>query len=176
MLLTNLISVTHPITDTSPQDIDIFASALSTVFPDDTRNQHGDPGATVMYTPSRASRLWGREVKLSVCEPERDEERRLFAHYLWNAGVWLGERVAGGEGRELDGEGEDGDGGEEEMEGTDCGRWEGWSVEGETVLELGAGAHESLSVCDRRHYVANTMKGLGLTGIVSCLAGASEVR
>lgn len=99
----------------------------------------------------------------------------MFAHYLWNAGVWLGERVAG---RECGGgdEGEDGDGGEEGMEGTDGGRWEGWSVEGETVLELGAGAHEFLRLSVRRHYVANTIQGLGLTGIVSCLAGASEVR
>lgn len=176
MLLTNLIRVDHPITDADPTDIDIFSSALGTLFPDDTRNQHGDPGATVIYTPSSPRKVGGIEqIKLSVPDPAKDEERKLFAHYLWNAGVWLAEQVA------ADGIGTD------EHVNAGYGSKNGgavdessealadWSVKGETVLELGAGAHRLPLIAYPRHNETDTSQGLGLTGIVSCLAGADEV-
>ena len=92
------------------------------------------------------------ELVFRTADPEGEEERRKFAHYLWNAGVLMGEFVGGrGEGREglMGGRGEKGKGGggdcEEEKEKEEKGWWldaeeeERWCVEGETVLELGAG-------------------------------------
>ena len=56
-------------------------------------------------------------------DPQSEPGRKLFAHYVWNAGVLLAELISGlvasvGELSES----------------------ASWSVEGETVLELGAGA------------------------------------
>lgn len=176
MQLTDLIRVEHPITDADPTDVDIFASALGTLFPDETRNQHGDPGATVIYTPSAASCLHGKEIKLSVPEPEKDEERRLFAHYLWNAGVWLAEGVAENDAEVASGDGGGGGGRVSDEKSDVRGRWHGWGVKGQKVLELGAGAHELYFIVVCKYIITNQSQGLGLTGIVSCLTGAEEVR
>lgn len=34
---------------TDVEDVDIFADAAATLFPDDTKNSHGEAGATVIY-------------------------------------------------------------------------------------------------------------------------------
>lgn len=66
-----------------------------------------------------------------LADPEKGGEggTGLFAHYVWNAGVLAAEMIMG-----LDGDGEEG---AREM----CQkRWRRkWKVEGEDVLELGAG-------------------------------------
>ena len=66
-------------------------------------------------------------------DPGKEDERKLFAHYVWNAGVLLGEAVAGR--REWDVEEDGGEG------GTGGFRKYDWNVGGETVLELGAGGY-----------------------------------
>ena len=68
------------------------------------------------------------DLKISLADPEGEDGRRLFAHYVWNAGVLLAEMICGG----LRNEGEAGSAGET-VRGRD------WSVKGQRVLELGAG-------------------------------------
>ncbi|KAF2502589.1 hypothetical protein BU16DRAFT_587888 [Lophium mytilinum] len=143
-MLPSLIRLRPPPTAV-PGPEDFLSSALGTLFPDDCQNMHGDdPDTVILYKNKRFG-----ELELTVAEPSGEEERRKFAHYLWNAGVLMGELVAGRKG-------------ENEGDGRGIGRWwvsneeeRLWGVKGETVLELGA--------------------GVGLGGIISALAGAEEV-
>jgi EEF1A N-terminal glycine/lysine methyltransferase len=120
-----------PKEDSQPSPEDIFSSSLGFIFTDDILNQHGDPGTIVAFR----SRKLDRELKLQVADPETEEERRKFAHYLWNAGMLAGELVGG---RPSDEQLVDDDGQQREW-------WIGrdeealWCVRGERVLELGAG-------------------------------------
>lgn len=111
--LTDLIRII-PLSETLEPE-DIFASAPGFLFTDDLKNQHGDPGDLIIYK----SVVYG-DIELRTADPNGEEERNLFSHYLWNAGVLMAERVSG---LRLP---------EEEKEI--------WSVRGEKVLELGAGA------------------------------------
>lgn len=113
--LTDLIRIIPPDDDEETPE-DIFASAPGFLFTDDLQNLHGSPGDTVIYK----SKPFG-ELRLTTCEPAKEDERTLFSHYLWNAGILMAERVSGQ--RLL----------------TDRER-DDWSVRGHTVLELGAGA------------------------------------
>ena len=88
---------------------DIFASAPGLIFTDDLRNLHGDPGSIIVYK----SPYFGN-IELTTADPEGEVEPQLFSHYLWNAGIKLANLV--GEKNDLK-----------------------WNVEGERVLELGAG-------------------------------------
>jgi EEF1A N-terminal glycine/lysine methyltransferase len=106
--LTDLIRIVPPDRDEEPEDI--FASAPGLIFTDDLRNQHGDPGSIIIYKSGRFG-----EIELRTADPEGEDERQLFSHYLWNAGIKLAELISG-----------EGD--------------EKWQVDGQTVLELGAGA------------------------------------
>ena len=136
-MLTSRISQHNPLSD--PEDI--FAQSLSTIFPDDTTNSHGDPGSSVIYRSPRFG-----DVKLRIpVHPDEEGGRKLFAHALWNAGVVVAEAV---EVASHDREGaRDADSGAETTEGTqneaDDGkanwdkRW--WDVRNQKVLELGAG-------------------------------------
>ena len=107
-MLTDKIQVISPSDSNEPEDI--FASAHGSIFTDDIRNQHGDPGAVVVYK----SRRFG-DVELTVADPQEEDHRKLFSHYLWNAGVQLAELIQ-------------------------CDEDARWSVKGKKVLELGAGA------------------------------------
>ncbi|KAK4554940.1 hypothetical protein LTR86_008088 [Recurvomyces mirabilis] len=111
--LTELIQVIAPDREEEPEDI--FASAPGLIFPDDLLNHHGDTESTIIYK----SRRFG-DIELTVADPQGEDERRLFSHYLWNAGVKMAELVSGAD---------------------DTGEVEGeeWSVRGQRVLELGAG-------------------------------------
>lgn len=95
--------------DTSTDPESYLFDSLGTIFTDDAHNQYGDPGQTVIYKSSRFG-----DIKLSLADPSGDDERKLFAHYLWNAGVYLAEVLSA----------------DEEQD---------WSVQGESVIELGAG-------------------------------------
>lgn len=83
---------------------DIFADAAS-LFPDDTRNAHGDPEAIVVYAASTG------DIRLTAADVAGENDRRLFAHYLWNASIYCAQMIESGD----------------------------WCVENSTVLELGAG-------------------------------------
>jgi len=108
--LTDLIQIIPPDREDEPEDI--FASAPGLIFTDDLRNQHGDPGSTIVYKSSRFG-----HIELKTADPEVEDERRLFSHYLWNAGIKLVELIS------------------EQENGS-------WSVQDEKVLELGAGVPE----------------------------------
>jgi len=118
--LTELIQIIPPDTDETPEDI--FASAPGLIFPDDLRNQHGDPGATIVYHHEKFG-----DIELTTADPEREADRRLFSHYLWNAGVLMAERISG---QRLQNDAE----------------IEQWNVKGERVIELGAGTKTYESV------------------------------
>jgi len=105
-----------PITEEDTPE-DIFASAPGFLFTDDLRNQHGDPGSIIVYKSQRFG-----ELELTTADPNGEEERTLFSHYLWNAGILMAERISG---QRLLSQ-------EEEKQ---------WSVKGHNVLELGAGAN-----------------------------------
>ncbi|KAK3674644.1 hypothetical protein LTR78_005366 [Recurvomyces mirabilis] len=117
--LTELIQVIAPDREEEPEDI--FASAPGLIFPDDLLNHHGDAESTIVYK----SRRFG-DIELTVADPQGEDERQLFSHYLWNAGVKMAELVSGAD-----------DAGE--AEGEEGGKGRKWSVKGQTVLELGAG-------------------------------------
>lgn len=112
--LTELIREIAANEEESPEDI--FVSAPGFLFTDDLRNIHGDSGSVIVYKSERFG-----DISLTPAIPDSEEERTLFSHYLWNAGILMAERVSGQ--RLLNDE--------EETQ---------WSVEGHDVLELGAGA------------------------------------
>ena len=109
--ITELIQIIPPDADDKPEDI--FAAAPGLIFTDDLRNLHGDLGSTIVYK----SRRFG-DIALRTAEPEGEDERKLFSHYLWNAGIKIAELIS----REDDSE---------------------WSVQDQSVLELGAGGDAS---------------------------------
>jgi len=104
-MLTDKIRLSGPETD-SPEDI--LSSSLGVIFPDDITNQHGSLETAVIYLSPRFGPL-----TLSLADPQGEDSRRLFSHFLWNASLQLAEFM-------------------EEDEGD-------WCVRGERVLELGAG-------------------------------------
>lgn len=72
-----------------PEVEDIFSSSLSVLFTDDTQNSHGIPGQSVTYTSPRYG-----DIKLGIPRhPDVEEGRKLFAHYLWNAGVLAADAI-----------------------------------------------------------------------------------
>lgn len=133
MLLPSLISLRHPVSHV-PTPEDIFGSTLGSIFTDDLQNQHGDdPDTVIVYKNTKYG-----ELELRTADVNGEEQRRKFAHYLWNAGVLMGELVGGRPTNQAIWD---------ESEGSENGAWwvnadeeEKWSVRDETVLELGAGA------------------------------------
>jgi nicotinamide N-methyltransferase len=135
-MLSSLLRAHPKLATTVPEPEDIFQSSLGLIFTDDLQNQHGDPGTIVEYR----SNGYG-DLEFEVADPSGEVERTKFAHYLWNAGVLMGEFV-GGEGTKKSGDGEWGV--RRFKEGTTW--WlnqdevQDWRVDGERVLELGAGS------------------------------------
>lgn len=123
--LTDLVTVIPPDGDEQPEDIFAFAAGL--IFPDDTRNLHGDERCLLVYK----SASFG-DIHLRTADPVQNHDRQLFAHYLWNAGIKMAECISAfrrshePEEEEL----------EPEPEPDDAAPW---SVKGRRVLELGAG-------------------------------------
>ena len=75
--------------DTRDEPEDFFASSLSVIFPDDVTNQHGDANHALIYTSPYLS----QPILLELDDPTDAEERYLFSHYLWNAGLLLAELI-----------------------------------------------------------------------------------
>ena len=105
--MTDLVQIIAPDRDEDPEDI--FASAPGLIFTDDLRNSHGNPDDLILYKSQRFG-----DIELRTADPKGEEERKLFSHYLWNAGIKLAELVS------------------QQDRGV-------WSVENERILELGAG-------------------------------------
>jgi len=110
----------HLVLDASHVQRQPFADPCAGIlFTDDYRVEHGDPGSTVIYTSKRFG-----EVELKTADPDSEDDRRLFSHYLWNAGLLMAERVSG-------------------QRLADDQERQRWDVQGQSILELGAGGHHS---------------------------------
>lgn len=123
-MLTSRIHIS-PLSDPEPEDI--FHSSLAALFPDDTVNSHGNPGDTLLYQ----SPLYG-DITIHVpAHPDQDVKRLLFAHYLWNAGVLVADRI------------ESASRCDKRMSDHDSSQCDQnfWNVRGKKVLELGAGGY-----------------------------------
>jgi hypothetical protein len=132
-MIKNSIHVPEP---SNPSAEDIFSSALGLISPDDTATLHGDPGSLVTYRSGQFG-----DIVLRLSAPETEDERRLFAQYVWNAGVLLAELIGLGHG----GGGSSNHNNIISKE-SDSGMAMDWDVTGETVLELGAGESRVPSV------------------------------
>ena len=132
MSLLTRISVPVP---ESPEAEDIFASALTTIFTDDAVNSHGSPGSSITY---RSPTFGPLELRVPV-HPDEEQGRKLFAHYLWNAGVVAADAL---EVASLDyGRHTDTPGLPTEDNERVLGEWDKryWDVRGKHVFEIGAG-------------------------------------
>lgn len=138
MRLPSLINLRRP-QDAPLEPEDIFGSSLGGIITDDLQNQHGeDPETAILYRNTKYG-----ELELRTADFDGEEQRRKFAHYLWNAGVMMAELVTGrvkGEESKL------GQNADDEFTRWENGEWwiseeeeKQWSVKGEKVLELGAG-------------------------------------
>jgi nicotinamide N-methyltransferase len=114
-MLTDKIRLSGP---ESNEPEDYLSSSIGVIFPDDITNQHGDRENSVIYL----SPTFG-EISLELADPQGEDSRKLFSHFLWNAGLQLAEFIEEGESRR-------------EGEKETIVRWD---VKGEKVLELGAG-------------------------------------
>ena len=99
------------------QPEDVYSTSVGLLFPDNIRTFHGDPGREITYLSKRFG-----DIKLTLADPLNQEDRTLFAHYIWNAGIQMAEFIS------------------QASDATKPERDSRWSVEGESVLELGAGA------------------------------------
>lgn len=109
----------------NPEQEDIFASSLGALFTDDTQSSHGTPGHSVVYHSPRYG-----DITLEIPRhPDVEEGRKLFAHYLWNAGVVAADAIESASNDE-----------QEELDARKV-QWNKkyWDVRGKDVLELGAG-------------------------------------
>lgn len=73
---------------------------------------HGDERSTLVYHSARFG-----DIRLKVAGPESEQDRRLFGHYLWNAGLKMAELISE----------------KDDLESP-------WMVKDSKTLELGAGA------------------------------------
>lgn len=108
MSLTDLIQVIPPDNEDEEAE-DIFAFAAGLIFTDDLRNFHGDDRSLLVYKSARFG-----DIELRAADPVQEDDRKLFAQYLWNAGIKMAEMISHESG-------------------------ERWCVKDKRVLELGAG-------------------------------------
>ncbi|KAL5003794.1 hypothetical protein BDV10DRAFT_3308 [Aspergillus recurvatus] len=136
---------------------DLFSSFLPHLFPEDAPQFHGDPGQHLLYSSPRYGELQimvpsypsqsqtgerSKEIAEGLLRSDSqvnrvEEGRKLFAHFLWSAAMVVAEGL------------------EQADTGSGNSDAEIWKVQGEKVLELGAGA--------------------GLPSIIATLANASTV-
>ncbi|KAJ5130349.1 uncharacterized protein N7515_006388 [Penicillium bovifimosum] len=135
---------------------DLFGAFLPHLFPDDAPSFHGDPGQHLLYSSPRygdlnimvpsypsSSEKRSEEIAAGQANPDGsvnqvDEGRKLFAHFLWSAAMVVAEGVEEADTPTPEGQIET----EDKKEAREL-----WSVAGETVLELGAGAALPSVVC-----------------------------
>lgn len=88
MSLTNRLTTVGLVADAE----DFLADSLAVIFPDDVMNQHGDASHTLHY----ASPHLRGPLLIELADPDEEDDRRLFGHYLWNASLMLAEFVEAG--------------------------------------------------------------------------------
>ncbi|KAI8962198.1 hypothetical protein F5Y11DRAFT_200412 [Daldinia sp. FL1419] len=89
MALTSRISLHGP-PSSDPEDF--LSSSLGVIFPDDVTNQHGDAEHSLLYTSPHLP----EPLHIALADPDREADRKLFSHYLWNASLLLAEFVEAG--------------------------------------------------------------------------------
>ncbi|XXH00425.1 hypothetical protein Hte_006770 [Hypoxylon texense] len=89
MALTSRISLHGPVTD-DPEDY--LCSALGVIFPDDVTNQHGDADHSLLYESPHLP----RPLHIALSDPDQENDRKLFSHYLWNSSLLLAEFIEAG--------------------------------------------------------------------------------
>ncbi|KAI1656677.1 hypothetical protein F4813DRAFT_120613 [Daldinia decipiens] len=89
MALTSRISLHGPPSE-DPEDY--LSSSLGIIFPDDVTNQHGDAEHSLLYTSPHLP----KPLHIALADPDREADRKLFSHYLWNASLLLAELVEAG--------------------------------------------------------------------------------
>ncbi|KAJ6086012.1 hypothetical protein N7486_010293 [Penicillium sp. IBT 16267x] len=139
---------TEPELEESPEDI--LESFLAHLCPDDATAWHGDPGQHLLYssphygdleiaskaTNPRGLRLDKKKEKDGVNDV--DDGRKLFAHFVWNSGLVVAEGVENADILQTEGTAVT----ETQRETVDI-----WTVKGESILELGAGAALPSLIC-----------------------------
>jgi hypothetical protein len=132
---------------------DVFGAFLPHLFPDDAPSFHGDPGQCLLYSSPRYGELeimipsypgqTGKQSEEVAVGLEREEggnqakeERQLFAHFLWSAGMVIAEGVENADCQATE---------KDSVSHTEA--REIWSVYGETVMELGAGKFLEVIQC-----------------------------
>ncbi|KAJ3517136.1 hypothetical protein NM208_g14750 [Fusarium decemcellulare] len=68
---------------------DYLSTALGVIFPDDITNQHGDAEHSLLY----ASPHLPKPLVIDLADPVKEDDRKLFSHYLWNASLLLAEFI-----------------------------------------------------------------------------------
>ncbi|KAH7486060.1 hypothetical protein IWW34DRAFT_712813 [Fusarium oxysporum f. sp. albedinis] len=71
----------------SPEDY--LSTSLGVIFPDDITNQHGDAEHNLSY----ASPHLPKPLVIDLADPVKEDDRKLFSHYLWNASLLLAEFI-----------------------------------------------------------------------------------
>ncbi|KAF3016559.1 hypothetical protein E8E14_012747 [Neopestalotiopsis sp. 37M] len=122
---------------------DFLGESLGIIFTDDVTTQHGDAANALRYTSPHLP----KPLHIRLADPDTEDERRLFSHYLWNASLLLAEFVeAGSLGLKLDkplgcgataSEGREGDSSSAPRPGRLSEA--GFDVRGLSTIELGSG-------------------------------------
>ncbi|KAH6655263.1 hypothetical protein BKA67DRAFT_534195 [Truncatella angustata] len=71
---------------------DFLNESLATIFPDDVMTQHGDASHALRYTSPHLP----KPLYIRLADPDEEEDRVLFGHYLWNASLMLAEFIEAG--------------------------------------------------------------------------------
>lgn len=133
--------------DPTDEPEDLFTSFLPHLFPDDAPPFHGDPGQHLLYSsprfgdldimvpsyPSQSDKP-SEEIAAGLAREDGkvndvEQERKLFAHFLWSAAMVVAEGIENAAALES-GSGSVPSGNNDTAL---------WRVNGERVLELGAG-------------------------------------
>ncbi|KAM0814371.1 putative Nicotinamide N-methyltransferase [Seiridium cardinale] len=84
------LRLTSAVESEDPEDF--LGQSLGVVFPDDILTQHGDASNALRYT----SPHFPKQLHIRLADPDSEDERRLFSHYLWNASLMLAEFIEAG--------------------------------------------------------------------------------
>lgn len=88
------MSLTNRLTNVgeSTEPEDFLGESLGVIFPDEVMASHGDASTALRYTSPHLP----KPLYIRLADPDEENDRRLFSHYLWNASLMLAEFVESG--------------------------------------------------------------------------------